>query len=163
MPLYFAYGSNMDRAAMAKRCPHSAPIGVARLVRHRFTIIEEGWASVARDPRRSVWGLLWDLALPDVPALDRYEGLQAGLYAKVTQPVLTEGGPRRALVYVARRATPGRPRPGYMEAVVAAATAAGLPEDYVRELKAWAGLPDESRPAVRPRFAAPASSVRARS
>ena len=66
MPLYFAYGSNMERAAMQKRCPHSRPLGPARLVRHRFFVCADGYASVARDPRRVVWGLLWDLALADV-------------------------------------------------------------------------------------------------
>ena len=107
MPLYFAYGSNMDRAAMAGRCPASRAIGPARLARHRFLVMSEGYATVVRDPRRTVWGLLWELALPDVPALDRYESLHTGLYAKVVQPVLTERGPRQAIVYVARSARPG--------------------------------------------------------
>jgi hypothetical protein len=35
VPLYFAYGSNMDRAAMARRCPASRVIGLGRLNRHR--------------------------------------------------------------------------------------------------------------------------------
>ena len=28
MPLYFAYGANMDVAAMAQRCPNSKPLGL---------------------------------------------------------------------------------------------------------------------------------------
>ncbi|HEY6732614.1 MAG TPA: gamma-glutamylcyclotransferase, partial [Roseiarcus sp.] len=28
MPLYFAYGSNMDVAAMARRCPRSKALGL---------------------------------------------------------------------------------------------------------------------------------------
>lgn len=137
MPLYFAYGSNMDRAAMAARCPASKPLGPARLARHRVVVLPEGYASVVRDPRRTTWGLLWDLALSDVRALDRYEEVTGGLYAKLTQPVLTDCGPKRALVYVGRGAGGGTPRPGYVEAVVAAAADAGLPADYVRELAAW--------------------------
>ena len=39
MPLYFAYGSNMDVAAMAQRCPRSKLLGVARLPRHKVFII----------------------------------------------------------------------------------------------------------------------------
>ena len=115
MPLYFAYGSNMDRAAMAGRCPASRPLGVARLPRHRFVISREGYASVARDPRRTVWGILWDLALSDVPALDRYESLASRLYVKVAQPVLTgQGrGGRSSTSPAARRR--GCPRPGYFE------------------------------------------------
>ena len=162
MPLYFAYGSNMDRAAMQTRCPHSTPVGLARLVRHRFFVCQDGYASVARDPSRLVWGVLWDLALADVPALDRYESVATGLYAKTVQPVLTAQGPRRALVYVARSTLPGPPRPDYMEGVVAAAAEAGLPEAYRRELEAW--MPT-ARPAsgpletskVRPLWGAPPS------
>ena len=137
MPLYFAYGSNMDRAAMAARCPASQPFGLGRLARHRFVVTREGYASVLRDPRRTVWGLVWDIAFADMPALDRYESVATGLYAKTVQPVLTARGPRRALVYVARSTVPGVPRPDYMEGVVAAAAEAGLPEAYRRELEAW--------------------------
>jgi gamma-glutamylcyclotransferase (GGCT)/AIG2-like uncharacterized protein YtfP len=82
MPLYFAYGSNMDRATMAVRCPASRALGIGRLPRHRFVIMQEGYASVVRDPRRSVWGMVWDLALADVPALDRYEGVGGGLISR---------------------------------------------------------------------------------
>ncbi|WP_163284889.1 gamma-glutamylcyclotransferase family protein, partial [Enterobacter hormaechei] len=69
----------MDAAAMALRCPNSRLIGQGRLLRHRFIIMKEGYASVLRDPARSVWGVVWDLALGDVPALDRYEGVAGGL------------------------------------------------------------------------------------
>jgi gamma-glutamylcyclotransferase (GGCT)/AIG2-like uncharacterized protein YtfP len=136
MPLYFAYGSNMDRAAMAARCPASRPIGPGRLARHRLMITREGYASVVRDPRRTVWGLVWEIAFADMPALDRYESVAGGLYVKLLQPVLTETGARRALVYVARTGASGQPRPGYIEAVAAAAREAGLPADYIREIEA---------------------------
>lgn len=149
MPLYFAYGSNMDVAAMRRRCPASRPLGPARLARHRLAIMREGYASVVRDPRATVHGLLWDLALSDMPALDRYEGVASGLYAKLQQPVLTGAGPRRALVYVGRGAAGGTPRPGYLEDVLAAGRAAGLPDQYLRELAmlapARARMPEAAR------------------
>jgi hypothetical protein len=162
MPLYFAYGSNMERAPMAARCPRSRPLGIARLMRHRFIVSADGYASVVRDPRGVVWGLLWDLALSDVPALDRYESLATGLYTKAVQPVLTASGPRRAMVYIGRSAERGEPRPGYLEAVVEAAIHAGLPQDYVKELGGW--LPQAKTAArplerpVRPLRSAPESS-----
>jgi len=134
VPLYFAYGSNMDVTAMADRCPASRAIGLARLPRHRFLINVDGYATVVRDARGTVHGLLWDLALRDVQALDRYEGVAQGLYTKVVQPVLTSAGPRQALVYIGRSAQPGLPKPGYLEGVVAAAKAAGLPAGYVAGL-----------------------------
>ena len=142
MPLYFAYGSNMDVAQMAERCPGSRPLGTARLARHRLVIMREGYASVTRDPRRTVWGLLWDLAAADLPALDRYEGVSSGLYTKLHGPVLAGGASRRALIYVGHNAGPGRPKPGYLEAVLAAAEAAGLPDAYRGEL---AGAGSSSR------------------
>jgi hypothetical protein len=165
MPLYFAYGSNMDRAAMAARCPASRPLGAARLARHRFIVTGEGYASVVCDPRRAVWGLLWDIAFADMPALDRYESVASGLYVKLSQPVIASGGVRRALIYVARSQVAGQPRPGYLEGVVAAARAAGLPEDYVREIAALSPQTG-TRPAhvpaspVRPLWSSPLDRTR---
>jgi hypothetical protein len=164
MPLYFAYGSNMDEAAMVRRCPASKPLGLGRLMRHRFMVFDEGYATVARDPRHVVWGMVWDLALSDVPALDRYESLATGLYTKVIQPIVTPQGPRRAIVYVGRSARPGIPKPGYMEGVMEAAAKASLPEDYIRDLGAWlpkvqaAALPVR-QPKVRPLWSAPSATA----
>lgn len=165
MPLYFAYGSNMDRAAMAQRCPATKLIGTGRLMRHRFFVSSDGYASVMRDPRGTVWGLLWDLALSDVPALDRYESLSTGLYTKVVQPILTEQGPRRAMVYMGRSAKPGLPKPGYMEGVVQAAGEGGLSPEYIQSLKIWVPNALKSaepieKPKVRPRWSAPSGSIR---
>jgi gamma-glutamylcyclotransferase (GGCT)/AIG2-like uncharacterized protein YtfP len=138
VPLYFAYGSNMDAGAMARRCPASRPLGLARLARHRFAILQAGYATVERDPRSTVHGVLYDLALADVPALDRYEDIARGLYRKVMQPVLRkQGGPVQALVYIGAGPSGGRPRPGYMEAVVTAAESAGLPAAYIAFLEAF--------------------------
>lgn len=141
MPLYFAYGLNMDIADMAKRAPHSRVIGPARLPRHRFIIMKEGYASVVRDPRSAVHGLLWDLALADLRPLDRFEGVDRGLYIKINQPVIVPDGAKRALVYAGASSESGRPKPGYLESILAAAEALGLPLAYRKELAGWAGKP----------------------
>ena len=138
MPMYFAYGANLDTVAMAQRCPRSRLLGPARLARHRFAMMREGYATVVHDPAAMVHGLLYDLALSDVPALDRFEEVGGGLYVKLTQPVLrANGGAVRALVYSGRSgATRGaRPKPGSMEAIVAAAGTAGLPAEHVTYLR----------------------------
>src|SRR5271165_4717350 len=127
MPLYFAYGSNMDVEAMARRCPRSKLVGLARLECHRLAVMREGWLTAVRAPRSAVHGLLWDLALGDVPALDRYEGLAKGVYAKAVQPVVAAGGAKRALVYFGANAGPGMAKPDYLAAVLSAARACGLP------------------------------------
>jgi gamma-glutamylcyclotransferase (GGCT)/AIG2-like uncharacterized protein YtfP len=151
MPLYFAYGANMDVAAMAKRCPSSKPVGLARLPRHRWIISTDGYANVVRDPRREVHGMLWELALSDVPVLDRFEDVPR-LYRKVNQPVISTAGIRRALVYVGRAGQAGRPRPGYLDDVVRAAESAGLPVAYVAEMRRFGD--------VRPAMAPPATAAK---
>lgn len=139
MPLYFAYGSNMDEAAMRRRCPRTKRLGRARLARHRFTIMGNGYASVMRDATRDVHGVLFDLAFADVPALDRYEDVAHGLYLKSVQPVIrAEGVACRALIYLGTDPTRGTASPpGYVEAIVAAARAAGLPTDHVTMLEGF--------------------------
>ncbi len=136
MPLYFAYGSNMSAEAMARRCPRSKPLGLARLARHRLVVMREGWLTAARDPRSNVHGVLWDLALSDVRALDRYEGLPQRLYAKIVQPVVAREGAKTALVYFGANAGPGVARPDYIADVVAAARAWPLPPDAIAALEA---------------------------
>jgi hypothetical protein len=138
MPLYFAYGSNMDVAAMKARCPRSTPTGLARLPRHRFVLTARGFASIARDAKHEVHGLLWSLALADIPALDRWEEISRGLYAKIDHPVIRKGAAAvRALVYVARE--PGPPGPAasrdYCADIARAGRDVGLPLSYIAELE----------------------------
>ena len=135
MPLYFAYGSNLDVDAMARRCPRSKALGLARLERHRLAAMREGWLTAVRDLSSAVHGVLWDLALSDVAALDRYEGLFEGLYAKRTQPVIAEHAPKRAVVYFGANAGPGLPRPAYIAEVLAAAKSWPLPAEGVAALE----------------------------
>jgi len=137
MPLYFAYGANMDASAMGRRCPRSKPLGLARLARHRLAAMREGWLTVVRDPRSAVHGVLWDVALADVAALDRYEGVARGLYAKLTQPIVAENGPRQAIVYVGANAGPGVARADYIAEVIAAARSWPLPEEALKALEGF--------------------------
>jgi Gamma-glutamyl cyclotransferase, AIG2-like len=146
MPLYFAYGSNMSVQAMARRCPRSKAIGVARLQRHRIAVMREGWLTAVRDPRSAVHGVLWDLVLSDMPALDRYEGLAQGLYAKAVQPVVAPGGARRALVYFGANAGPGVPRSNYIADIVAAARAWSLPAAGIAVLESIQKTVERVRP-----------------
>jgi len=97
----------MDANAMAGRCPRSKPLGLGRLERHRLAVMREGWLTAVRDPASAVHGVLWDLALSDIAALDRYEGLAQGLYAKLTQAVIAERGAKRAIVYFGANSGPG--------------------------------------------------------
>jgi cation transport regulator ChaC len=132
--LHFAYASNMDRAAMRRRCPGARLVGGAVLRDHRFIITKDGYASVAAARGSLVHGLLWRLTPRDLAALNAYENIESGLYRAATLPVQAGGRVVRALVYVGRSGVPGRPRLGYMQ-LAAAARDAGLPADYVANLE----------------------------
>jgi hypothetical protein len=125
----------MDVGAMARRCPRSNPLGLARLERHRLAVMREGWLTAVRDPRSAVHGVLWDLALSDVAALDRYEGVPHGLYTKLMQAVITGRAPKRAIVYFGANAGPGAARPAYIAEVLATARSWPLPADGVEALE----------------------------
>ncbi|QGM96162.1 gamma-glutamylcyclotransferase family protein [Methylocystis parvus] len=132
MPLNFAYGSNMDAAAMARRCPRSRLVGRARLARWRFVVMPSGFASVVPDPRANVYGALWEVPVSDVAALDRYEQVGQGLYAKRMIPVLKEPfGASPALVYVGVNPHQGAAWPGYLADILSAAEKLDLPKAYL--------------------------------
>ncbi len=141
MPLYFAYGSNMDVDAMAARCPKARLLGRARLLRHRFELMADGFATLVRGPAATAQGALWELTFADIAALDRYEATAKGAYVKIFQPVLREGaGPARALVYIGRPgAVLGKAPPDYMAKIIAGARAIGLPDEYILTLRKLAG------------------------
>jgi len=141
MPHYFAYGANLDREAMRQRCPRSRVLCRARLARHRLIAMSDGFLSVVPDPRANVCGLLWDLALADVRALDLFEGVSRGDYKKCYMPVLREPfGSVKALVYVGWTAAEGAPQPAYFGAILAAARAAALPAVYLAHLETLAKI-----------------------
>ena len=135
MPLYFAYGSNIDRATMAGHCPAADALGVARLPNHRFFIARAGYASIEPRPGSEVWGVLWQVSERELAALDAYENVAGGLYRRAPMPVRRDRESLRAFVYVARDARPGRPRPGYQEdLVLKPAREWGFPDSYCDEL-----------------------------
>ena len=138
MTFYFAYGSNMSRALMRRHCPRARPLGTAVLAHHRFIVMSDGYASVAPAPRARVHGVLWRLAPGDIAALDAYEGVDAGLYRSCTLPVRHCDRSVSALVYVGHSIAHGRPKPGYLELVLAAARDWDLPAPYVAALARWA-------------------------
>jgi hypothetical protein len=125
----------MDVAAMASRCPRSKALGLARLERHRLAVMREGWLTAVRNPSSAVHGVLWDLPLSDIPALDRHESLSQGLYVKLTQAVIAERGPKRAIVYIGVNSGPGVLRSAYITEVLAAARSWPLPAGGVAALE----------------------------
>lgn len=135
MRLYFAYGSNMDRDAMKRRCPEARALGPAVLEGYRFFVGREGWGSVRRSPGSRVHGVLWKVSPRDMAALHAYELLHTGLYDLRTLPVRRGGRLVPAMIYLLRQRVEGRARPGYVEAIAAAARGWQLPQRYIASLE----------------------------
>jgi hypothetical protein len=144
MPLHFAYGSNMSRALMREHCPQARALGTAVLAHHRFIVMAQGYASIVRWPGHVVHGVLWQLSRRDVAALDVYESLDTGLYRACLLPVRHAGSITSALVYIGCSRRHGRPQPGYMECVIAAARDWRLPRPYTDTLARWASSTGET-------------------
>jgi len=136
--LHFAYGSNMDRAVMARHAPTAIPVGVASLQNHRFVITADGYASVVPARAETVHGVLWRLTPRDRVTLNLWENIAGGQYRAEILPVIFLGGRRApSLIYLGRPRGSGRPKAGYMELVLAAARAWHLPDTYIASLKRW--------------------------
>ena len=137
MTLHFAYGANMSRAVMQRHAPGAQPLGVAQLVGYRFVISADGYASVVPASAQVVHGVVWRLTARDRVTLDAWENTVAGLYRAEHLPVQVQHRRLQALVYVARPGGSGRPKPGYMELVIAAARQWDLPAAYLQSLQRW--------------------------
>jgi len=146
MTLYFAYGANMERAGMARRCPAATPLGPASLRGWRF-VIAQGYGSVASTPGARVCGVLWRLTPRDLAALNIFESLDSGLYRRAMLTVGIGSRRVRALVYVGRQCGNRRPLPGYQERIIAAACDWRLPPRYIAELSRFAPAYRGARPA----------------
>ncbi len=139
MPLHFAYGSNMDPAAMTRRCPRAQLLGPARLAGWRFALMPSGYATIIPDRRHSVHGALWEIAVADMAALDRYEQIERGLYVKrILRALRPPAGAVQALAYIGARPELGAAPRHYLEEIINAARALAPPTAYLLYLDALA-------------------------
>ena len=141
VPLYAAYGSNMDPAQMMERAPHSPMAGTGWLVGWRLTFGGEdlGWegalATIVEDRDSQVFVVLYDVTPEDETRLDRWEGSELGLHSKIRLRVQTLEGSVLAWLYVLDAYEGGLPSARYLGVVSDAAESAGAPADYVAELR----------------------------
>ena len=109
--LYFAYGANTNRDAMARRCPDAEPIGVGVL--HDAALKFKGCADVVPAKGHQVFGVLWDISRRDERALDIFEGYPT-LYLKRMVTVTHNGRRVSAMMYaMTSRTTLRLPSPAY--------------------------------------------------
>lgn len=103
--IYFAYGSNLDRWQMRRRCPGARIVGPATLPKHRLVFggFSKRWdcavATIVRDATSCVPGLLYAIDGADLVALDRFEGAPR-IYERIQRFIVDESGERhRAQTY----------------------------------------------------------------
>ncbi|GAA3135805.1 gamma-glutamylcyclotransferase [Planomonospora alba] len=141
MPVYAAYGSNMDPGQMAQRAPHSPIRGSGWLPGWRLTFggagqgPEGALATIVEDAAEQVFVVLYDVPEWDETALDQWEGATRGLYHKVRLRVQTLDGEVVAWFYVLDGYEGGLPSARYLGLLADAAEKAGAPDDYVKELR----------------------------
>jgi gamma-glutamylcyclotransferase (GGCT)/AIG2-like uncharacterized protein YtfP len=141
VPVYAAYGSNMDPKQMAEWAPHSPMRGTGWLPGWRLTFGGEdvSWegalATLVEDPLSQVFVALYDVAPFDEPSLDRWEGVPLGLYRQTRVRVHTLDGDVSAWTYVLNDYEGGLPSARYLGSIADAAESAGAPHDYVMELR----------------------------
>ena len=133
---YFAYGSNLCVAQMARRCPGATNPRPATLAEHDWLINQRGVATVEPFPGTDVHGVVWQVSEADLAYLDAAEGVPVR-YRRDRITVHTHDGPSDAWVYIDHRVEPGAPRPGYLERIIAAAVHHGLPRTWVDFLRRW--------------------------
>ena len=140
MALYAAYGSNMDPAQMAERCPHSPRTGTGWLDGWRLTFggADIGWegavATVVEDKSARVFVVLYELSDSD-EALDHWDAVTLGYYRKLKVRVRTSDGEVLAWLYVLDAYEGGLPSARYLGIMADAAEAAAAPADYVAWLR----------------------------
>lgn len=151
MPLYFAYGSNMDWAQMRDRCPSTKFVGRGRLPDHRLAFTYRssrrgcGVADILSEKGAQVWGAVYDVSDPDLENLDLHEGYQpgsgSGSYLRIEVNVELDVDPPETLKVLAYKVRSPEtihvpPNENYKSLLVAGAKHWQLPEAYIQQLQA---------------------------
>lgn len=95
--VYFGYGSNLNMAQMARRCPDSTPMVACMLPEMLLSFSDV--LTIEDAPGQSVVGALYEVSAADERKLDRYEGFPHK-YVKKTSHVTLNGERREVFYYV---------------------------------------------------------------
>lgn len=77
---YFAYGSNLNKKQMMKRCPDASPVARAKLKGYQLTFNRV--ADIVPEEQAITWGAIYTVSPKDIENLDLYEGYPR-LYGKI--------------------------------------------------------------------------------
>jgi gamma-glutamylcyclotransferase (GGCT)/AIG2-like uncharacterized protein YtfP len=121
---YFAYGSNLNKQQMLKRCPDAKPKFSAILPNYK--LIFTGWvrewhggtASIKPFRGSKVAGAVYDISEKDLLKLDKYENYPV-TYDRINVLLLKEDGQAvKAMTYIKRmQSDESKPSPEYLAVV----------------------------------------------
>ncbi len=133
--LYIAYGSNLNLAQMADRCPTARVICSSEMQGWQLLFRGSRTGAVATvEPKKGyrVPVLVWEITPADEAALDRYEGWPF-LYRKETVRVKINGKTVKAMVYIMNEGRPpGQPSCYYYSVILEGYKEAGFDIDILR-------------------------------
>lgn len=121
LKFYFAYGSNLNVAQMARRCPAAKKMQTLMLPGWR--LVFRGVADIVPARNAQVAGGLWIITDRCERSLDIYEGVKSGLYTKESFPITyldTRTGKREitdVLFYRMRSREFAMPSSGYLASI----------------------------------------------
>ena len=159
---YFGYGSNMLTCKLKDRCPSAVPIGICKIKKHSLKFHKVSHANQNGIPDISgkgdivpsesetdeVYGVLFKILKTEEKKLDKAEGYPDYGYDKKEIDVISIKGEKYTSVrmYFANDIDPKKkPYHWYKEQVVQGAKEHGLPEDYIKKIKAVESIPDQDQ------------------
>lgn len=89
MKYYLAYGSNLNKAQMKRRCPDAKPAAITTIPNYRL-LFRRGFLTIEPHQGASVPVVVWKISDQDEKNLDRYEGFPR-FYRKAVFPIMLNG------------------------------------------------------------------------
>lgn len=123
----FSYGSNLNIDNMMYRCPQAEKLGRLRL--RDWQLVFRGVADIVPMPGAICWGGVWRITPACERALDRYEGVDGGMYRKEYLPIKrTPHGETDMLIYVMNSTGVYPPSERYLQTIIEGYRDFGLPK-----------------------------------
>jgi len=126
--LYVAYGSNMDKTQMEKRCPEAKVLGKTYL--NNWTLTFPHYATIKRSKGKKTPALVWEITSENEGELDHYEAYPK-CYDKFDIIVSVDGKRMTAMAYIMTdeyERCDKEPRSGYIDQIVQGYRDAGFDE-----------------------------------
>lgn len=126
--LYAAYGSNMDKEQMSRRCSDAKVVGTGYLDDWKLTM--PFYANIEQEKGRKTPVLIWEISEENEKKLDKYEGYPKS-YSKTDIITEIDGKSVSVMAYVMTeeyKTSKKKPRDGYREQILHGYEEAGFSE-----------------------------------